>query len=53
MMSPAKKQNPKLYNVCLIETTRLSASLKHLHSSLAQSPGELWLCKEMQEKWFM
>jgi len=39
---PQKGSNPKLPNVLKIETTRFSASLKGLNSSLAQPAAELW-----------
>jgi len=43
MTSQTKRSNPKLPNVFLLETRRLSASLEGLNSSLAQSADELWL----------
>jgi len=45
-MSPTKNSNPQLPNI-FIKSTRLSAPLEDLNSSLAQSAGELWPSAKM------
>jgi len=47
MTSPTKKQNqkPKFFSLQI----KSAVSPEGLNSSLAQSPGELWSCKEMFE----
>jgi len=51
MTSPTKKLKSKTFQPFVIDTARLSTSLKGLNSSLAQSVGKLWWCKVTWEKW--
>jgi len=51
MMSPTKKQNPKLSNFLKIRTRKLTAFFEGLNSSLAQLPCKIWSCKVMVKKW--
>ena len=50
--SPRKAQTQNKIFVSIL-TTRLAESVEDLNSSLAQSPGELWDCKALQQKWRM
>jgi len=45
-----KKTQIQKFPIFKIKTTRLSASLEDLNSSLAQSPGEFWWHKSLK-KW--
>jgi len=47
----SKKNPPKQKSVFSILPTRLAESVEGSNSSLAQSPGELYDCKVLQEKW--
>jgi len=47
MMSPTKNLKPKTKNIFSLRTRRLAESFEGLNSSLAQSAGELWSCKDL------
>ena len=51
MTFPPENLQPKTKKIFSILTTRLAESVEGLNSSLAQSPGELYDCKALQEKW--
>jgi len=42
---PPEKLKPKTKRIFFICSSRLAESVEGLNSYLAQSPGELWLCK--------
>ena len=48
---PPEKLKPKTKIYLFILTPRLAESIEGLNSSLAQSPGELYDSKALQEKW--
>jgi len=45
MTSTKEKPKPKMKKNIFQSTRRLAEFVKDLHSSLAQSAGELWYCK--------
>jgi len=42
---PPEILKPKMKKILFISSSRLAESVEGLNSSIAQSPGELWLCK--------